>query len=205
METVSLVRYRESSNPYAYLDGVVCAGTRSQPDLQYPGAQYQFATVATTLGLEMLKSGDRAPFLSAVLAYLTEQVSLNVSVVPGPAGDAFVVNLTSSLPGSLLAYVPPASLESTFSISFGDGNATHPTAVAALGSSMMVSQVETTHCFAARGTYNVTVQARSAFGAVAVWAGSIEASPCASDNGGGGFSDACNLQSPLAGLLSALL
>ena len=166
-----------------------------------PGPSFPFATVTSSIGLEMLAAAqDRKTYTSAVIAFLTEQLQLNVSVVPALAndtttGDRFQLNLTSTLTGSTAANLSLPSIAPSFSVSFGSSE---PGLTAEATSAMDGSTLEMTldHCFATTGEHAVSVTAESPFGTVAIWSGTVNASYCEPT-----VSAASSARSPLAALL----
>jgi len=203
-QIVPLLYYPPTPGRSIQDQGVVCVGIRAQPSLLFPGPSFPFATVTSSIGLEMLAAvQDRKTYASAVVAFLTEQLQLNVSVVPALAndtttGDRFQLNLTSTLTGSTAANLSLPSIAPSFSVSFGSGE---PGLTAEATSAMTGSTLEMTldHCFATTGEHAVSVSAVSPFGTVAIWSGTVNASYCEPT-----VSAASSARSPLAALLSQL-
>jgi hypothetical protein len=160
--------------------------------------------VTSSIGLEMLASAqDRKTYTSAVIAFLTEQLHLNVSVTPPLAddtttGDRFQLRLTSALPNAANLSLP--ALAPSFVVSFTNGEP--PVAVKAQASMIAGSTLEMTldHCFATTGELTVSVNAVSPFGTMAVWAGTVNASYCEPTD-----SASSSVRSPLAHLLYQFL
>jgi hypothetical protein len=182
----------------AYNDAdVVCIGQRSKASLQYPGTRLHpkpttqtsilniparscttaihtgpaspWATVTTTLGLEMFNPVDRTPFLSAVLAYLTEKVALNVTVAPAAdtgTGTVFKLFLASTITTNTSA-VP------SFTLTYGTSNKTDNVQAKSVEEEVTIS-----HCFESSGNNTVSVVATSAYGTVVAWSGSVAATKC---------------------------
>jgi hypothetical protein len=152
------------------------------------GRRFDFATVTSTLSLEMIPEASRVPFVAAIIGYLTEEVNLsvNVSSIVSGSGLGFRLSLASSLSGSLRSsFATPASLVPTYTVTFGDKTSKNID-----GPVEAIAAVEYTHCYRSTGAYNVTVQAVSAFGTGAIWEQRVSAT------------DACgsasSLRAPLA-------
>lgn len=178
------------------IHGCVCAGT-----------SYGYGGVATMLGLEVISSSSqRLQFTAASIAYLTEQLSLDVSVVGASAsGTTFRMALVSTHATNSSLLSPWTSLKHIFEVSFGDGSATQTFSTTSFTVSSLSSfsstssaEVEVTYCFPSVSNYSVAVQAVSPFGNAVVWSGQVASTACTpSPSPSPGFSGASRI-APLA-------
>jgi hypothetical protein len=141
--------------------------------------------VTSLLSLEMLPQSSRVPFLLAVMGYLTEEVSLNVSLT----ADQLRVSLLSSFPTTV--YNALESPVVAVVANYGDTAELHHGNATQRQDTEVIMEVP---CSMESGQFNVSVQATTAFGSVAQLQllASVNSTQCSS---------AASMWSPLHALL----